>query len=429
MQDLKAKIIKTIASEGSEGMTSTEIEKRVKLERHTLSKYLNILEKEGVLHYKQIGKGKLWYINKSPLQRINKNKNLTFTEKLICNVTSEIPVGIMVVDEDMKVLFQNSITQEVYGNIIGEKLFKCVLGPKNTPIQKRLLDIFGGKPGPIQFKTNDVEGRRLSIKASSLTNPDGSLSAILIVDDVTQDELSEQKLRDAYDRLKEIDQLKSRIMRDVASDLKQPVSLISMSVGLLIEEYRKDGLDKGKVLDYLNVLQRNSRIFESQLNSMMQLSRVESGDTILKEKTGISSIITEVVESARQRAKDKGLLLKADIDKVPGMTASGELIESMVKNLVSNAIRFTTEGHILVSCQAQGDNIAIKVSDTGAGISRKDQARLFEPFIKIDKESPGLGLGLALSKEIAILHGGRIAVTSEEGKGSVFTVLLPIEGE
>ncbi len=429
VMDSKKNILSAIRMCGEEGATSPEIEKKVNMERHTLSKYLSIMEREGSLSYKQVGRGRIWFVNKTPFQKIARTKesSMTFNEKLILNLTSKMPVGIIVVDRDYNVHFANDIALKLYGMILGEKFYKSVLGLNSPASLKKINEFIDNSKDIAELKVSDRLGNILNIKCSRMANPDGSASMILILYDITKEELAKEELKKSYERLKEIDNLKSAILMDVARDLKQPVSLTAMSASLMQEEIGKKDFSREKLAGYLDILLRNTKMFEEQLASILQLSRVKAENNMNREKVKLAEIINDVAKEYEKVAKEKGIEIKAMAGSAPQINASRDLIASLVKNLVSNAVKFTKKGSVEINCRKEGSNAVISVKDSGIGIKKPDSERIFEPFTKLEKSSEGLGIGLTICREVVDLYSGSINVKSVPGKGSTFTVVLPLQ--
>jgi signal transduction histidine kinase len=144
----------------------------------------------------------------------------------------------------------------------------------------------------------------------------------------------------------------------------------------------------------------------------------------------LGEIATEAVDAARPQADKKGVLLSVDAEPVK-TAGDAERLGQVVDNLISNALKFTPEGGtVSVGVSSRGETALIEVSDTGMGISPQDQEMLFERFYRttdVEKLAlPGLGLGLSICKAIAESHEGSISVASTEGRGTTFTVELPI---
>lgn len=136
----------------------------------------------------------------------------------------------------------------------------------------------------------------------------------------------------------------------------------------------------------------------------------------------------------RPRAEDKGLHLAFDAPSgLPPLRSDRSLVQLLVVNLMSNAIKFTTAGEVKVSLSVEGTTYRVAVSDTGPGLSPQERTRIFEPFEQLEatrrKHRAGVGLGLALVKEVTAALGGRIELETEVGRGSTFTLVLASDGE
>jgi two-component system sensor histidine kinase BaeS len=133
----------------------------------------------------------------------------------------------------------------------------------------------------------------------------------------------------------------------------------------------------------------------------------------------------------RQAAHDQGLHWEIDVpDSLPAIEMDPDRLAQVLGNLLSNAIKYTPEGTVSVEASVQDGAVAIVVGDTGIGIAPSEQARIFEPFYRSqrDKRFPqGMGLGLSIARDLVVAHGGRIHVESQPGAGSRFAILLPLQ--
>ncbi|NIM47002.1 MAG: hypothetical protein GTN40_02475, partial [Candidatus Aenigmarchaeota archaeon] len=138
--EIKKGIIKAIIDQGSDGATSLEVGNKVGFKRHTISKYLSIMEREGLLRYKKFGRGRIWFVNKNFLQKLFSSKidDMSFIEKLIFNITSKIPIGLIIIDMEYNIQFINDFMFKKYDNIIGKKFYTGVLGLKNSKSLKQI---------------------------------------------------------------------------------------------------------------------------------------------------------------------------------------------------------------------------------------------------------------------------------------------------
>ena len=224
--------------------------------------------------------------------------------------------------------------------------------------------------------------------------------------------------------------LEHRLTGDVAHELRTPLMAMLATV-----EAMQDGVlpaDEEHLETVASEVRRLSRL----VAAMLQLSRIENGTTPFKpEKTGMIGLVRSVVESQEQLFADRDLRLRLDVKTQRSelfCEADRDMIRQALINLMSNALRYTPEGGwVVVSVGQEGRDVVISVSDTGIGIAKEDLARVFSRFWRSDasreRESGGLGVGLAVTKEIVDRHHGFIGVESELGKGTKFAIHIPRE--
>ncbi|MGB3364359.1 MAG: ATP-binding protein, partial [Thermodesulfobacteriota bacterium] len=172
------------------------------------------------------------------------------------------------------------------------------------------------------------------------------------------------------------------------------------------------------------------------VSDLLVLSEVEGRDVISEdsgdfEDVNVDEVIRSSLEALKSKAMDKGL--KVSFKQSPKdniITASRFLLEQMFINLIDNAVKYTPDdGEIGIEIIDQGKDLEIEIYDTGIGIPKESLPRIFERFYRVDKtrsrKMGGTGLGLSIVKHIVIVHGGKIDVKSEEGKGSRFSIILP----
>jgi signal transduction histidine kinase len=145
------------------------------------------------------------------------------------------------------------------------------------------------------------------------------------------------------------------------------------------------------------------------------------------ERVDVGRVAAEAVAAARFVVAN--IRAEVDPDLPRGIDADPERLRQILDNLISNAVAYSPEGaEIVVEARADGASVVVSVSDAGAGISTADQARIFDPGVRLDARRPGSGLGLAISRAIAEAHGGTLSVESVPGKGSTFTLTLRAAG-
>ncbi len=163
------------------------------------------------------------------------------------------------------------------------------------------------------------------------------------------------------------------------------------------------------------------------VEDLLKLARGDRRGSEVREWVNLSTLLYDVTDSLRLLAETKGLNLNCDVP--PGMALMGDsdgLIRLFI-NLLDNAIKFTEHGKVVVTGKSEPDSLYVNITDTGAGIPTGHLAHIFDRFYRVetDRSTAGFGLGLAIARQIAQVHGGEITATSILGKGTIITVHLP----
>lgn len=224
--------------------------------------------------------------------------------------------------------------------------------------------------------------------------------------------------------LKRIEMMKDRLIRDVAHELKTPVAKFQMTLKWL----EKEMAPKGREADYHDVVElmkRNADLLMSIITEVMDLSRLESGAEAFDRKPcDLNQILKRVCDDLEPIVKEKKLRLERGLAGSPLEVQGDEkMLYRLFSNLVVNAVKFTSEGKIVVESRAVDGACLARIRDTGIGLEKEDMEKVFDRFYQKSPATTGMGLGLALAREIVHLHGGRIWAESEgPGKGSAFVV-------
>lgn len=186
-EEIQEEIVKAISEIGTEGATILEIEKKVRFERHTLSKYLSFMQAHGHIYHKMYGKAKVWFIDKVPIKTVLNSLpgKKTFAEKILSDVITNLPSGLIIIDKDYNILFCNEKIQDLYGNIENQKFYSAIMNHENPLKLKELNGIIWEKIDSAGFEIEDTYGNSFAVRAKKLVNPDKSLAVILILDDIT----------------------------------------------------------------------------------------------------------------------------------------------------------------------------------------------------------------------------------------------------
>ncbi|HEV2129021.1 MAG TPA: ATP-binding protein [Thermomicrobiales bacterium] len=234
-------------------------------------------------------------------------------------------------------------------------------------------------------------------------------------------------LRDITE-LRRLEGVRRDFVANVSHELRTPLT----SIRALVETLQGGAVDDQELKqEFLERIIREVDRLTALVEDLMDLARLEAGRTPLNPEPAPA---TEVLHAAGERLREQvaraQLRLEYDLsESLPEVLVDRRRIEQVVLNLVHNAIKFTPAGgNITIAGRTQGDMVVVEVRDTGVGIPKEEQERLFERFYKSDKarRTEGSGLGLAIAKHIVETHGGDIAVESEVGEGAIFRFTLPV---
>jgi signal transduction histidine kinase len=240
---------------------------------------------------------------------------------------------------------------------------------------------------------------------------------------------SERRLRTQREALAEGDRRKNEFLAMLAHELRNPLQPIVTA----IELSRQPGVSSGELQWGRNVIERQVRLLARLVDDLLDASRINSGKLELrKERTALSGIVAAAVDSVRPMVDGKRQNLEVKVqDENIEVQADGARLTQVVSNLLSNAVKFTPGGgRILLSVAHEGEGIALRVADDGIGLTEVERARIFEMFYQGEARTEigngGLGLGLALVKQVVELHGGTVSAHSAgRNQGSEFCIRLP----
>jgi len=282
----------------------------------------------------------------------------------------------------------------------------------------------GGPPGAGGRRSAELdfsggEGKKIvRAQFTLLRGPSqGSAGSVTTLRDVTQQKMEEEARRD--------------FISNVAHELRAPLSAIKSYVEMLID----NEADTPELrAEFFNTINEEADRLARLIDNMLNISKIEIGGLILnKSPVRTRRLLEDALASVRATAKSKSIGITCSLpDDIPDADLDKELIRVVVMNLLGNAIKYTDPGgDVILSGEVDAAEIRVQVVDTGWGIPPDEQDKVFDKFYRgkrTGKEKvTGNGLGLALAREIACLHGGDLRLESQEGKGSKFTLHLPLK--
>ncbi len=312
-------------------------------------------------------------------------------------------------------------------NIIGEHIDKNGNKEWNRNSKIPIYDHEGNSIGIVGFSQNITDIKKSEEEVQKLNVE----LEKRVVERTHKLEEKKRELEQANVRLQELDQLKSMFLASMSHELRTPLNSIIGFTGLLLMGMAGDLNDEQK--KQLGLVKNSAQHLLELINDILDISKIEAGKIDLDiNKFNLKQLINEIIEETSPLVKKKDIQLTGKASDNIYITSDKRRVKQVLMNLVSNAIKFTEIGSIQIKAETKSDDILeLTVTDKGIGILKEDLGKLFAPFQQLDmsstKKYEGTGLGLYLSKKLVTMLGGDITAKSEYGKGSDFTVNLPLK--
>ncbi|MBE9208112.1 response regulator [Nostoc sp. LEGE 06077] len=239
-----------------------------------------------------------------------------------------------------------------------------------------------------------------------------------------------QNMGSSNQELERTNQLKNQFLANTSHEIRTPLSsIIGFTHLLLAQGYEPT---KERHQEYLNIIQSSGKHLLALINDILDLSKIEANQLeVQQEEVNVPELCRNVLALVKEKAANKGLKLHIELDPTVKILVADPLrLKQMLLNLLFNAVKFTCTGEVGLQVVPQGEFVSFTVWDTGIGISKIDQAQLFQPYFQIansvTNRDEGTGLGLVVTKKLAEIHGGSVEVESDVNCGSRFTIILPV---
>ena len=324
-------------------------------------------------------------------------------------IVEHIEDGVIILDEKSNLLLINPAARRSFGLWQDDEIKgKSINEVLSHPDVKLLLSQGIDNPLP-HNEINFEDGRVLSAQCTSIPH----IGLAITMQDITY--------------LKQIDRLKNEFVHTVSHDLRSPLTAILGYVDLL----DRVGPVNDQQREFIHRVQNSVQSITSLVNDLLELGRIEAGFDTQREVVSLDGIIRFALETLGGQISEKKLNLHVDLPTdMPPVRGNPIRLRQMVDNLIGNAIKYTQEGgEIAIAVEVQKDQDILRIADNGPGIPPSDQPHIFEKFYRagnVPKGVGGSGLGLAIVKSIIDNHQGRIWVESLLGRGTTFTVVLPV---
>ncbi len=377
------------------------------------------------------------------IQDITKQKHAEIENQRLSLVASRTENGVVITDQHLKIEWVNHGFENMTGYSlpeIGSRSLENVLGMMKAT-DEMVEEITAGtkannsmqKEMQLQCRSGEVCWVRLDITPVE-DDALGTVNWIIQIHDISQQKEFQSELIHAKNRAEEMNRLKGRFLANMSHEIRTPLNgILGMS-----HVIQRDAQDES-VRNYAVLLEQSGQRLLRTINQVLDLSRIESRQMEMNPvRLELNELCQRICDSVEPSAREKGLDLTWHPHPEP-LYISGDryLIESILLNLLDNAIKFTDKGRISVVTRYRvvdgRSNAAVEVQDTGIGIRDDYLTQLFEPFSQEStgqaRSYEGTGLGLSIAREYALMMKGDIEVTSKKAKGSTFRLLLPVARE
>lgn len=263
---------------------------------------------------------------------------------------------------------------------------------------------------------------RVNVLVRNYQPQDNIIEMLCINFDITELKETERMLIGAKEKAEEADRLKSAFLANMSHEIRTPLNAI-VGFSSLLEE-AEDAEEKHL---YATIIEENNKLLLQLISDILDLSKIEAGTfDIIPEQVDAQQLCNELLQSMQVRATEQVEILLAP--ELPDLTFTSDKnrLYQVLLNFVTNALKFTSEGSIVIDYRINGNEVRFSVQDTGMGIEPEKQEAIFTRFVKLNNFIAGTGLGLPICQSIVTQLGGKIGVESEPGKGSCFWFTHPI---
>jgi len=359
--------------------------------------------------------------------------------------------GIVMIDTRGIIIFVNSKTMKFTGyaqeEILNQSFLQFVVPEQRPTILERFTKRIGGETTGTRYEFTFLkkDQTRLAVEANvSYFKYQGHSVILNILRDISERKQAEEDLKVAAKKLHELlqkektqtkellEEAKTRGMfTDIlAHELRTPLTPILASTGMLNELISDKVSIQGKLVANIYT---GAKVLSDRLEELLEVAKYSRGTFKLnKQSVATREYLDAVISRFKPSIDQQGQILIVEIsENLPAIEIDPSRFEQVIVNLLSNASKFSPRGgHITFRARVQGDELLIEIQDEGIGISPEEGLRIFQPYHRVEQDRlkfPGLGLGLAVSKQIVEAHGGKIWLESQEGQGSTFSLSISVK--
>ena len=334
-----------------------------------------------------------------------------FNERLVDGLRE----GLQLVDGDFRIRHANRWMQEHFGEIAGRRCYE-VVGADGAQCPGCPLERRHEMADATRLEVTGRSDRRFSLSCAPVRQPDGQIFLLELVSDITERER-------LYARLTEAERLAAtgELAAGVAHEIRNPLAAIVNATTLLSEE---ESLTPEERASTLGAVRKEARRLNGILSEFLVFARPREPKLLTGDIREVVDHVITLIREDPSRARQVELDARVD-SAVPSFAFDADQMTQVLLNIALNGVEaLDGPGRVGIDVAVQGSSVAIAVSDTGRGMLPEERRRIFEPFYS--RKPSGTGLGLTLARRIVTAHGGRIEVESTPGRGTFFTILLPL---
>ncbi|HKW35588.1 MAG TPA: ATP-binding protein [Candidatus Acidoferrum sp.] len=325
--------------------------------------------------------------------------------------------GVAVVDGTDRLLFSNQAFAEILGLDMAPKIGSTLVeSVRQTELIEAVRKVRGGQDAVhSEITIGTLRQRFFAVTVASVRAME-TYGAVIVLHDITD--------------LRKLERVRRDFVANVSHEFKTPLTAIQGFAETLLAGAMDDPQNRVR---FLQIILDHSRRLAHLTDDLLELSKMDADRLEMEiDQLNVSQFVQSCIETTQRSAAEKDLHISVDLKTaLPDIAADRRRLSEVLQNLLDNAVQYTPSGgRITVSASSDGHQVEFTVSDTGIGIPKVDQPRIFERFYRVDvarsREVGGTGLGLSIAKHLVEAHGGRIWVESEVGQGSQFHFTVPV---
>ncbi len=328
-------------------------------------------------------------------------------------IADDASIGLMLFDASLHARIANAAAHHLLerrpGSLIGRSAMETFIDHR---VEATVRDAVDGRSGALQTDPSD----RTSLVVR--TSPASAGGAWVTIEDVTE--------------LQRLRRIRSEFIDNLSHELRTPLASVRLLTEMLMNDLAEADVPE-RVRKRVATIDVETGHLVQMINELLDLSRMEQASTQVRhDEVALAPLVDATLQRLQTFAERQGVSLIAQVPgDLPPVRGDEERLDQLLMNLLHNAIKFSPDGGtVTITAEEYPDVLVVSIADEGVGIPARDQVRVFERFYKVDRARQrglgGTGLGLAIARHIAEAHGGRIWLDSTEGKGSTFSLSLPL---